>query len=101
MSLKDDVYVLVKFSNYSNFISFDREPMSNQSVISNYSNILESLIRDGFAKESYDGLMIAKLPQYLSVKEEELGKMFGKYAYHAIDISFKSSAVNLILGGQI
>ena len=93
MSLKDDVYVLVKFRDYSQFISFDRQPINSESVINNHTDILNGLIRDGFSKQSYDGLMIIKLPQYLSVKEEELSNMLGKITSQVIDISFKSAAL--------
>ena len=41
--LDDEIYVLVRFSNYSNFETFDRRPLRSQGVISNFTNVLEIL----------------------------------------------------------
>jgi hypothetical protein len=73
--------------------------MNNQSIETNFTNILEILIRDGATKNNTNGLMIVKLPQYMTINEEEIGEWIGKVTALAIDISFKTAALNFVLGG--
>ena len=65
--LDDEIYVLVKFSNYSNFQSFDRRPLRSQGVKTNFTNVRDILTSDGFDKKHAQELMIFKVPQFITI----------------------------------